>query len=86
MSAMVGYVLGARFVEPSIAEIAVTSDGVVLARAEGEASAKRFIGNYNDLLRNWLALVAIAGLSQREFMEAQCLFASKVGFFSPPSA
>jgi hypothetical protein len=85
MAAMVGYVLGARFAEPSITQIAVTSDRVVLARAAGEPSAKRFIGNYNDLLRNWLRLVADAGLSQREFMEAQCLFASKVGFFGTPN-
>ena len=86
MAAIVGYVLGARFVDPSIAEIVVTSDGFVLARAEGEPSAKRFIGRYNDLLQNWLGLVTTAGLSQREFIEAQCLFAARVGFFGPASA
>jgi hypothetical protein len=86
MAAIVGFVLGARFCDPSIAEIAVTSDGRVLARAEGEHGANRFIGNYVDLLRNWLSLVAAAGLSQREFIEAQSLFAAKIGFFGPPSA
>ena len=86
MAAMVGYVLGARFVDPCIAEIVVTSDGFVLARADGEPSAKPFIGRYDDLLKNWLSLVATARLNQREFMEAQCLFAARVGFFGPPNA
>jgi hypothetical protein len=45
-----------------------------------------FLGSYADVLRNWLRLIAAAGLSQREFIEAQCLFASKVGFFGPTSA
>jgi hypothetical protein len=86
MAAMVGFILGAHFVDPAISEITVTSDGSVLARADGEAAANRFIGRYADLLRNWLSLVASAGLSQREFIEAQCLFACKVGFLGPPSA
>jgi hypothetical protein len=86
MAAVVAHVLGARFVDPPITEINVTSDGFVLARAEGDVSAKRFIGSYPDLLQNWLRLVGTAALSKREFIEAQALFAAKVGFFGQASA
>lgn len=55
----------------------MTSDGFVLARTEGEVSAKRFIGSYPDLLQNWLRLVGTAGLSKREFIEARASFAAK---------
>jgi hypothetical protein len=84
-AALVGFVLGARFCDPYIAEVAVTSRGLVLARAH-EAAAKHALGSYADVLRNWLRLVSAAGLSQREFIEAQCLFASKIEFFGPTSA
>ena len=86
MAAVVGYVLGANFVDPAITDISVTSDGFVLARAQGDVGANRFIGNYADLLRNWLRLVGAAGLSKREFMEAQGLFAARVGFFGRATA
>ena len=86
MAALVGFVLDTAFVEPRIAEIFVSQDGIVLARPEGDPAASHFLGSYADVLRNWLRLIAAAGLSQREFVEAQCLFAAKVGFFGPTSA
>jgi hypothetical protein len=65
----------------------VTSGGLVLARAHGETAAKHVLGRYADLLRTWLRLVSAAGLSQHECIEAQCLFASKIGtFFGPTSS
>jgi hypothetical protein len=81
-----GFVIGERFTQPAIAEIVVTSDGLVLARTDGEASETHFIGSYADLLRNWLALIAIAGLTTRELIEAQTLFAAKIGFFGTETA
>jgi hypothetical protein len=48
--------------------------------------ASHFLGSYADVLRNWLRLMAAAELSRREFIEAQCLFAAKVGLFGPTSA
>lgn len=86
MAAIVGFILGAHFSEPSISEIAVTSDGFVLARCEGEPTASRFIGSYSDLLRNWQRLLARAELSQRELIEAQALFAAKIGFLGRVTA
>lgn len=48
----------------------------MLARPEGNPGASQFLGSYADVLRNWLRLIAAAGLSRREFIEAQCLFAA----------
>jgi hypothetical protein len=86
MAAIVGFVIGTRFTEPAISEIVVSSDGFVLARADGESGANHFIGTYSDLLRNWLGLIGVAGLTTRELIEAQALFAAEVGFFGRETA
>ena len=86
MAALVGSVLDMAFVEPRIAELFVSQDGIVLARPEGDPGASHFLGRYADVLRNWQGLIAAAKLSQRELVEAQCLFAERVGFFGPTSA
>ena len=85
VAALVGFVLGARFCDLYIA-VAVTPGGLVLARAHGETAAKHVLGSYLDILRTWRRLVSAAGLTQREFIAAQCLFALKIGFFGPTSA
>jgi hypothetical protein len=81
MAAVVGFVLGARFSNPSIVEIVVTSDGSVLARVHGEIGANHFIGRHEDLTRNWFVLMAAAGLTTQEWIEAAGLFAAKIGYF-----
>jgi hypothetical protein len=86
MAAIVAFVIGERFTQPAIAEIVVTSDGLVLARTDGKANKMHVIGSYPDLLRNWLALIAVAGLTTRELIEAQTLFADKIGFFGREAA
>ena len=86
LAALVGFVIGARFCDPSIEEIVVTPEGSVLARAIGERAANHFLGSYPELLRSWVRILAAAGLSQREFLEAQSLFALRVGFFGPTNA
>jgi hypothetical protein len=86
MAAIVGFIIGERFTQPSIAEIVVTSDGLVLARTDGEASETHLIGSYADVLQNWLRLIAVAGLSASELTEAQASFAAKIGFFGRETA
>jgi len=81
MGAIVAYLLDIPLSQPTIAEIVVTSDEFVLARADGEAGATHFIGNYCDLIRNFYGLLAVAGLTPAERREAECLFASKIGFY-----
>lgn len=81
MAAIVGYILGVTFIEPTIAEIAVTSDGFVFARPDRDLGSPHYLGRYTDLLRNWSGLVAAARLTQAERIEAECLFASRIGYF-----
>jgi hypothetical protein len=45
-----------------------------------------FIGSYLGLLRNWSQLVAAAGLTPDEEVEAACRFAARVGFYGALSA
>jgi hypothetical protein len=63
MGAIVSFVVGAPFGDPPIAEIVIVHDGAVLARPEGTVKAQ-IIGCYDDLIRNWQALSACAGLKR----------------------
>jgi len=86
MAAILGFLLDAPFTDPRIAEIIITFDGFVLARASGEVGANRFIGEYSDLIRNWRCLLSFAGLSQSEAVEAESLFAERIGYFGRTTA
>ena len=86
MAAIVGHLLDLRIGHPAIEEIVVTSDGFVLARAEKEAGANHFIGNYGDLIRNWFGLLDVAGLTVIQRVEAAAILAANVGYFGPASA
>jgi hypothetical protein len=66
MAAVVGYILDERFSDPAISELVVTSDGFVLAQAEGEVGANEMLGSEVDLNRNLLELIAAAGLTTEE--------------------
>ena len=50
-------------------------------RIDGELSTNHMVGAYTDLLQNWVKLLRVAGLTTQEWIEAQGLFAAKVGFF-----
>lgn len=69
MAAIVGYILNERFSDPAISELVVTSDGFVLAQAEGEVGADEMLGSEVDLNRNLLELIAAAGLTTAEVQE-----------------
>ncbi len=84
--ALTGFVLGARFGRPHITGIVVTKTGTVLARANAERDPRRVLGDYSVVLRSWTRLISSADLSPRELMEAQSLFAQKVGFFGPTNS
>jgi hypothetical protein len=86
MAAIVGFLLDETFTTPAITELIVTSDHFVLAQADGEIGANRFIGTYADLLRNWLDLVCGAGLTTAERIEADARFAARIGFYGPSGA
>lgn len=69
MAAIVGYILDERFSDPGIVELVVTSDGFVLAQAEGEVGANDMLGTEVDLNRNLLDLIEAAGLTPEEIQE-----------------
>ena len=81
IAAVVAFVLGTTFIEPPIVEIKVER-GVVFARAPGGLAPRRPICRYADLLHNGLSLIAAAGLTRNEFMEAHALFAGRIGLFT----
>ena len=81
MGALVGYLVDAEYFEPSISEMTVTSDGFVLARVGHEATFGHYIGPYEDVIRNWFALLAAAGLTAEERAYADAVFAERIGFY-----
>jgi len=51
---------------PELAELVVTSDGMLLGRCEGEPEFRGFLGSVNDLLRNIHGLAPVAELDGDE--------------------
>ena len=74
MAAIVGYILGQDWTDPAIDEIAITSDGMVLASSEYDVGMNQFIGHISDLERNWVNLLDAAGLTFEERAHAENLF------------
>lgn len=64
--AILGCLLGEEWTAPRLVEMAITSDGHVLGRCEGEASFKAFLGASADLLRNIHGVAPVAGLDGDE--------------------
>lgn len=62
MMAIVGYIIGAKFTDPVLTEMVVTSDGYLLARAEGDCGCNEFLGSIADFKRNWDSLIHISNL------------------------
>ena len=78
MAAIVGYVLGEEFTSPQVAELAVTSDGFVLARRSGDIGCNDWIGEVGDLERNVRNLLEAAELTSDERAEWQRLYTASV--------
>jgi hypothetical protein len=79
MSAIVGYILGVPFGIPVIEEIVVVYDGAIVARPQGSTKTQ-IIGQYDDLVSGWKCLLSSAGLTTLEWITAEGLFATKVGY------
>jgi hypothetical protein len=83
LAALTGFILGTEFFTPHITGLVINDTGLVLARVNGDTDARRVLGSYSDVLRNWMHLISRVGLTPHEFMEVQSLFAEKVGFLGP---
>jgi len=79
MRAVIGHVLGVNYGIPVIEEIVVVYDGAVVARPQGSTKAS-IIGKYDDLVMGWKCLLSSAGLTTLEWMIAEALFATKIGY------
>jgi hypothetical protein len=86
MAAIVAFLIDAQVTRPTIVELVVTSDGFVLAGVDDDLGTNHFIGTYSDLIRNWCALIAVAGLTTSERIAAEALFAGKIGYFGRADA
>jgi uncharacterized protein with von Willebrand factor type A (vWA) domain len=78
MGAIVGYVLGESFTEPTIAELTVSEqENLVYIRQEGAAGFEG-IQSLTDLRNNWNRLLDAAELTDEERKEAVRLFNERV--------
>lgn len=78
MAAIVGYVLGESFTEPTIAELTVSElESLVYIRQEGAVGFEG-IQSLDDLRNNWNRLMDAAELTADERAEAVSLFNAKV--------
>lgn len=83
MAAIVGYVVGQEWTAPEIAELAVTSDGFVLARLRGDIGCNDWVSSAEDMDRNVANLLEAAGLTPDEKTEWQRLFKARVMDWRP---
>ena len=65
-SAILGGLLGEDWSTPRIEELRITPDRCLLARVDGEAGFKAFLGAEADLIRNIHGLSAVAELDGDE--------------------
>lgn len=65
-TAILGSLLGEDWSSPKIEEMRITPDRCLLARVEGEASFKAFLGAEADLIRNVHGIAEVAGLDGDE--------------------
>src|SRR5947209_20026333 len=65
-TAILGCLLGEDWSTPKIEELRITPDRCLLARVEGEATFKAFLGAEADLIRNVHGIAEVAGLDGDE--------------------
>ena len=64
--AILGCILDEDWTTPRLVEMAITPDGHLLGRCEGDASFKAFLGASQDLLQNVRGVASVAQLDGDE--------------------
>lgn len=65
--AILGCLVGEpHWTTPAIAELIITSDGMLLARMDGDIGANEILGSRDDYFRNLLGVAKVAALTPRE--------------------
>ena len=77
-AAVVGYILDEVYTDPSITEMAVTSDGHVMAAASNDLGMNEILGSETDLQNNWKRYLQAAQLTPEEINQANALFREKI--------
>jgi hypothetical protein len=57
--AILGCLLGEDWTIPRLVEMVITPDGHVLGRCDGEATFKAFLGEFEDLIKNFLGVAPV---------------------------
>ena len=71
MAALVGFILKAEWTTPQINELAITSDGILVADGH-------WIGSASDLERNWSNLLRSAELTDAEYAFAMLRYRDSI--------
>lgn len=66
MNALVACILGERWTDPAIAELCITSDGMLLGRLEGDIGFNEFLGGAGEFEENIEGFLAVAELTDEE--------------------
>jgi len=61
MRAIVGFILEAKWTTPSIEQLVITSDGILMARVSGDIGFNDILGSASDFKKNWSALIHYPG-------------------------
>jgi len=75
MMAIVGFIVEGKFTTPSIEQMMVTSDGILMARVTGDIGYNDILGSVSDFKRNWDKLIHLPnlGLSADEVKHLEVL-------------
>lgn len=65
-TALLGYLVGEDWATPRIEELRISPDRCILARVEGDAALKTFIGAEADLIKNIHGIADVAQLDGDE--------------------
>jgi len=75
MMAIVGFIIEGKYTTPSIEQMMVTSDGILMARVAGDIGYNDILGSVTDFKRNWDKLIhnPNLGLSAEEVKHLEVL-------------
>ena len=78
MAAIVGHIIGENWTTPRITQMAITSDGHVMAGVDGDPGLNDYLGVVGDLDRNWLDLLDKAELTPAHRAEAEAAYIARI--------
>jgi len=65
-TAILGFILDQKWTDPAVAELCITSDGVLMARHEDELGMDHILGEKSDLVRNLEGVAQAVGMTRAD--------------------